>query len=332
MTKQHLIPGAPQMALQQYLFTLLCLPLPSGNIQTTFPYIPWRYLPISSSVFLSFLLLSLSPAELSSPCQRILRCGHTVWVSVSHHHALQLHSGFCCEPPHASHSLCRKCSEDSYSISSQGPACTCIKEGRYNERPHQLNLRSKRDVLVPPYDLQSRKSCCCMGCPGKNLSLWSFFSDDCPQGTWSSSLLLVSDLLSWSLCGSHLGCLSSLCLVWTDLHFVPCGGSIKTVYQDASFSFLFCIYDNVICKAEVVKRCPPVVTLPSWLSNASHMVLSRKMLKRVVESRHPCRTLCRTSFLVLRAGYGRWLYQFLIIAYQFTFLLKLYKHKNNLKH
>ena len=44
------------------------------------------------------------------------------------------------------------------------------------------------------------------------------------------------------------------CLVWADLHFVPCGGSIKTVYQDASFFFLFCIYDNVICKVEVGKK------------------------------------------------------------------------------
>ena len=34
---------------------------------------------------------------------------------------------------------------------------------------HQLNLRSKRDVLVPPYEFQSRKSCCCLGYPGKNL-------------------------------------------------------------------------------------------------------------------------------------------------------------------
>ena len=32
----------------------------------------------SSSVFLSFLLLSLPPAELSSPCPSILRCGHTI--------------------------------------------------------------------------------------------------------------------------------------------------------------------------------------------------------------------------------------------------------------
>ena len=118
--------GAPQMTLQQYLSILPCLPLPSGNRQTPFPSIPWCYLPISSSVFLSFLLLSLSLAELSSLCQTILRCGHTIWVSVSlpwlgDHHALQLHSGFCCEPPRSSHGLCRKCSEVSYhSISSQG--------------------------------------------------------------------------------------------------------------------------------------------------------------------------------------------------------------------
>ena len=113
--------GAPQMTLQQYLSTLSYLPLPSGNLQTPFPSIPWCYLPISS-VFLSFLLLSLFPAELSSPCPRILRC---VWVSISlpwlgDHHALQLHFGFCCKPPHLSHGLCRKCSEVSYSISSQG--------------------------------------------------------------------------------------------------------------------------------------------------------------------------------------------------------------------
>ena len=47
------------------------------------------------------------------------------WVSVSlpwlgDNHALQLHSGFCYEPPRSSHGLCRKCSEVSYSIESQG--------------------------------------------------------------------------------------------------------------------------------------------------------------------------------------------------------------------
>ena len=78
------------------------------------------------------------------------------------------------------------------------------------------------------------------------------------------------------------------CLVCTDLQFVPCGGYIKTVYQDASLIFLFCIYDTVICKAEIGNA--PMLILPSWSSNASHMILSRKMLKRVGASRHPCQT------------------------------------------
>ena len=33
------------------------------------------------------------------------------------HHAFQLHSGFCCEPPRSSHGLCRKCSESHGSFS-----------------------------------------------------------------------------------------------------------------------------------------------------------------------------------------------------------------------
>ena len=85
-------------------------------------------------VIFPFLLLSSSPScSFHCPLQnclrrffaRILRCGHTIWVSISlpwlgDHYALQLHSGFCCEPPRSSHGLCRKCSEVSYSISSQG--------------------------------------------------------------------------------------------------------------------------------------------------------------------------------------------------------------------
>ena len=56
--------------------------------------------------------LSLYPAELSLPFQGILRCGHTIWVFVSlpwlgDHHALQLHSGFCCEPLGSSLGICK---------------------------------------------------------------------------------------------------------------------------------------------------------------------------------------------------------------------------------
>ena len=134
---KHLIPshlspltsevfGAPQMMLQQYLSTLPCLLLPSGNLHTPFPSIPWCYLPSP------FFCLPLLLAPFTVPCRivfampkGILRFGHTIWVSISlpwlgDHHALQLHSRFCCEPPFSSHGLCRKCSEVSYSISSQG--------------------------------------------------------------------------------------------------------------------------------------------------------------------------------------------------------------------
>ena len=90
--------------------------------------IPVHSLMLSSHLFFCLPLLLAPftvPCRLSSPCQRVLRCGHTIWVSVSlpwleDHHALQLHSGFCCEPLGSSHGLCRKCSEVSYSISSQG--------------------------------------------------------------------------------------------------------------------------------------------------------------------------------------------------------------------
>ena len=43
-------------------------------------------------------------------------------------------------------------------------------------------------------------------------------------------------------------------------------------------------------KRTLVISRPPMLTLPSWSSNASHMILPRKVLKRVSESRHPCRS------------------------------------------
>ena len=43
-------------------------------------------------------------------------------------------------------------------------------------------------------------------------------------------------------------------------------------------------------KRKLVISRLPMLTLLSWSSNASHMILSRKMLKRVGERRYPCRT------------------------------------------
>ena len=55
------------------------------------------------------------------------------------------------------------------------------------------------------------------------------------------------------------------------------------IYQDVSFFILFCIHDNAKRKL--------VMSRPWWSASASHMIVSRKTLKRVGESRHPCRTL-----------------------------------------
>ena len=75
---------------------------------------------------------------------------------------LQLHSGFCAnllvchmifvgnvqKSPIVSH---LKGLDSSLHFYCQGSALKGIKEGRWDERPRQLNLKSKRDVLVPPY-------------------------------------------------------------------------------------------------------------------------------------------------------------------------------------
>ena len=62
----------------------------------------------------------------------------------------------------------------------------------------------------------------------------------------SSSLRPFILISLWKPLGLFL-----ITFVWTDLHFIPCGDFIKTVYQEDSLFFLSCIYDNVICKAEV---------------------------------------------------------------------------------
>ena len=50
----------------------------------------------------------------------------------------------------------------------QGPAFIDIKESMSVCISLTLEA-SEMFFFVPPYDLQSRKSCCCLGYPGKNL-------------------------------------------------------------------------------------------------------------------------------------------------------------------
>ena len=85
--------------------------------------IPVRSLVLSSHLFFCLPLL----APFTVPCRTVFAMPEDLEMLVSvslpwsgDHHALQLHSGFCFEPPRSSGGLCRKCSEVSYSIPSQG--------------------------------------------------------------------------------------------------------------------------------------------------------------------------------------------------------------------
>ena len=168
----------------------------------------------------------------------------------------------------------------------QGSALTGIREGGKDERPHQLNLRSKRDVLVPPYDLRSRKSCCCLGYPGKNLGFWSFVRDDCfkvLEGLhcfYASSLWPLILISLWKPFGLFVitFVLSGPISV---LYLVVVVSRRSTRMPASSSSVTFTTMSSA--KLKLVISRPPMLTL-TWSSNYSHMILSRKMLKSVSES------------------------------------------------
>ena len=79
---------------------------------------------------------------------------------------------------------------------------------------------------------------------------------------------------------------------------------------------------------------PPMLTLHSWWSNASHMILSRKMLKKVGETRHPWRTptvvlnhspvlpLNRTALWALSCRFSM---ARMMLAFMLYFLIVAYK-------
>ena len=76
--------------------------------------------------------------------------------------------------------------------------------------------------------------------------------------------------------------LLNLCLspAWSSWHWSPCW-RLWRLCQDTQLN---------VPKRRLVIVLPPMLTVPSWSSKVSVMILSRNMLKRVGESRHPCRT------------------------------------------
>ena len=102
--------------------------------------------------------------------------------------------------------------------------------------------------------------------------------------------------------------------------------SIRTPASSSSSAFT----TMSSAKWKLVMSHPPMLTLPSWSSKASHVILSRKMLKRIGESRHPRRTPtvvlcchwtglhsgpCHTDFQWL-VWCWHWCSSFLIVAHK----------------
>ena len=153
-----------------------------------------------------------------------------------------------------------------------------------------LTIERKRNVLVPPYDLQSRKSCCCLGYPEKNsgfdpsleMIAPRYLKFSTPSSLWPFILISL-----WKPFGLLVitfvfsGPISILYLV-----VVLSRRSIRMPASSSSSAFT----TMSSAKRKLVMSRPPMLKLPSWSTKASHMILSMKMLKMVGESRHPCRT------------------------------------------
>ena len=93
----------------------------------------------------------------------------------------QLHPGSC-EPLQKSLIASNIKGLDPYfELCCQEPNRSGRREVRQDGRPHYIScskFRSKRDVLVPQYDLRSRKGYCFPGNCGKNLGFGFFIRDD----------------------------------------------------------------------------------------------------------------------------------------------------------
>ena len=103
----------------------------------------------------------------------------------------------------------------------------------------------------------------------------------------SSPLFLASDLLFWSL-WKPFGLFVLTFVLSRSISILYLVVLVSTRMRASSSFSAFTTMSSA--KRKLVISRPPMLTLPLWSSSASQ-ILSRKMLKRTDESRHPCRTL-----------------------------------------
>ena len=151
--------------------------------------------------------------------------------------------------------------------------------GRWTyERSALSYLGAERNTPVIPNWFQLCQCCCCLCYPEEYLRLGILISYN-----WAQVLEACDSLKLLSI-------FFDLCVDW---HWSPyC--RLWRLCQDAQLVLLVVLPpakpSMSSAKWRLVIVLPPVLTVLSWSFKASVMILSRNILKRVGEGRHPCRT------------------------------------------
>ena len=272
--------GAPQMILQPVFSIFPLFPLPSGTRRTPGLSIPWCCPPTSSSVYLVFFPLSLCLARWFWPDLMIRKHDLTTAVCISLWSSgglcvIQLPAGSWHRLPRWWHGLCMWCivscsstslhgSYSSFQLCCEGPWFASIQEDGCDKEAHQSYLETERNA---PID-QRHEACDCL----KLVTVSSFC-----LFTMISLLMPLVSLVINLLFSALISMLKAVeALLRCSTNFASSSSPAKPSMSSG--------------KQRLVIVLLPVLTVPLWSYKMSFMILSRNILKRVGESRHPCWT------------------------------------------
>ena len=170
----------------------------------------------------------------------------------------------------------------SLQLCCEGPWFTSIQEDGYNMGAHQSYLGTERNAPVVPNWFQPCQCCCHLCCPGEYLRLGTLVRYNWAQVLEACDPEILSFWFSCWCCW----CCHQLGLLSSDLNTVGCASFVEMVN---SFCQFFPPTKPLMPSAKwrLVIVLSPMLTVLSWSSKASVMILSRNMLKRMGESRHP---------------------------------------------
>ena len=182
----------------------------------------------------------------------------------------------------------------------------CIQEDECDKAVHQSYPGNERNAAFVADRFHPCHCCCHLCCTGEYQWL----------GTLAS--LLISCVFwifshNWAKVLEALGCLKLLSIylvasgvdchqLWflsSDLHAVGCWRLCRDAQLILTFLLPLLLSHRCHQQRRLLIVLPPMLTVPSRSCGESFIDLSRSMLKRVGESRHPCRTstVIRNSLL-----------------------------------